>query len=94
MTDQLTPDAAQIRLHLEILFSDLDALGPYPNGLFELRFLPPNGGPEQSPQKSVAGEKFNDFPPSAITATHDHRDKHCGGHDIDMKESIHTHSVL
>ena len=44
MTDQLTPDAAQIRLHLEILFSDLDALGPYPNGLFELRFLPHNGG--------------------------------------------------
>ena len=44
MTDQLTPDAAQIRLHLEILFSDLDALGSYPNGLFELRFLPPNGG--------------------------------------------------
>ncbi len=41
MTDQLAPDAAQIRLHLEILFSDLDALGPYPNGLFELRFLPP-----------------------------------------------------
>ena len=39
MTDQLTPDAAQIRLHLEILFSDLDALGP--EGLFELRFLPP-----------------------------------------------------
>ena len=44
MTDQLTPDAAQIRLHLEILFSDLDALGPYPEGLFELRFLPHNGG--------------------------------------------------
>ena len=41
MTDQLAPDAAQIRLHLEILFSDLDARGPYPNGLFELRFLPP-----------------------------------------------------
>ena len=44
MTDQLAPDAAQIRLHLEILFSDLDALGPYPEGLFELRFLPHNGG--------------------------------------------------
>ena len=44
MTDQLAPDAAQIRLHLEILFSDLDALGPYPDGLFELRFLPHNGG--------------------------------------------------
>ena len=42
MTDQLTPDAAQIRLHLEILFSDLDALGP--EDLFELRFLPPNDG--------------------------------------------------
>ena len=44
MTDQLAPDAAQTRLHLEILFSDLVPLGPYPDGLFELRFLRPNGG--------------------------------------------------
>ena len=44
MTDQLAPNAAQIRLHLEILFSDLVPLGPDPNGLFELRFLPPTGG--------------------------------------------------
>ena len=40
----LTPDPDQIRLHLEVLFAELAPDAYYPEGLFELRFLPPNGG--------------------------------------------------
>ena len=40
----LTPDPDQIRLHLEVLFAELAPGASYPEGLFELRFLPHNGG--------------------------------------------------
>ena len=40
----LTPDPDQIRLHLEVLFAELAPDASYPDGLFELRFLPPNSG--------------------------------------------------
>ena len=40
----LTPDPYQIRLHLEVLFAELAPHASYPDGLFELRFLPPNSG--------------------------------------------------
>ena len=40
----LTPDPDQIRLHLEVLFAELAPDASYSDGLFELRFLPPNGG--------------------------------------------------
>ena len=44
MTAQLSPDRDQIRLHLEVLFSELVPGALYESGLFELRFLHPTGG--------------------------------------------------
>ena len=43
MTTNLAPEPTQIRLHLEVLFSELMPGGAFEDGLFELRFLHPEG---------------------------------------------------
>ena len=44
MTTKLAPEPTTIHLHLEVLFSELMPGGAFEDGLFELRFLHPEGG--------------------------------------------------